>query len=455
METLTGKISKRTVDAVKPPADGRTHLWDTDVKGFFLRVYPGGRRVYALKYRLGRVQKTYTIGVHGSPWTAEEARDAAIEALGRIRDGDDPAAEKKAAREALTVGELIEVYLRDGPATKPAKRESTWANDASNLKRHVLPLIGRKIANAVTKADAAGVIAQVVEGKTAADEKTKKRGLARVRGGRGAARGVRLTAAAMFAWGIEHGLLKSNPFATVKLAAAPVRERFLSREEAGRLLDAIKAEEDAGRLLAAFGDALRMLLLTGARKTEILGLRWSEVDFGRGLLLLPPERTKAGGHLGERRIVLSPPALEILNRRRTAADAAAKRAKEEGREFKASPYVFPAYRGDGHAIGLRKAFTTVCAAAKLEGVRVHDLRHSFASFAIADGASLFLVGKLLGHANARTTERYAHLSGDPLRDAANLIGRRLMPAPEDDAGDGDQLGDERATADITKLPVGA
>jgi integrase len=428
METVTTRITKRTVDAVKPPAEGRSHLWDSDVKGFFLRTYPGGRKVYALKYRVGRVQKTFTIGMHGSPWTAEEARDAAIDALGRIRDGEDPSAEKKAAREALTVGELVEAYLRDGPATRPAKRASTWTNDATTLRRHVVPLIGRKVANAVTKADAAGVIAKITEGKTAVDERTKSRGRAIVRGGRGAARGARLTAAAMFSWGIEHGLLKgANPFAAVKLATAPVRERFLSRDEAGLLLDVIKAEEDAGRLSAAFGDALRLLLLTGARKTEILGLQWSEIDFERSLLSLPPERTKAGGHLGERRIVLSPPALEILIRRRTAVEMAKDEAKNNDRVFVASPYVFPAHRGQGHAIGLRKAFKALCKTAGLDGVRLHDLRHSFASFAIADGASLFLVGKLLGHANARTTERYAHLSGDPLRDAANLIGQRLMP----------------------------
>jgi integrase len=431
METKTAKITKRSVDGAKPPAEGRSHLWDTEVKGFFLRTYPGGRKVYALKYRVGRVQKTYTIGVHGSPWTAEEARDEAIDALVRIRASEDPAAEKKAARDALTVGELIEVYLHDGPATKPAKRATTWANDASTLKRHVLPLIGRKIAVSVTKAEAASVVTQVTEGKTAANEvSAKKRGRVKVRGGRGAARATRLTAAAMYSWGLEHGLLKgTNPFAAVKLATAAMRERFLSREEAGQLLDAIRAQEQAGKLSKGFGDALRLLLLTGARKSEVLGLRWSEVDFGHGLLSLPPDRTKAGGHLGERRIVLSPPALEILNRRQLEAEAARKRAEEkEGRAIEASPYVFPAARGDGHAIGLRKAFKDVCAAAKLDGVRVHDLRHSFASFAIADGASLFLVGKLLGHANARTTERYAHLSADPLRDAADLIGRRLMPA---------------------------
>jgi integrase len=135
-------------------------------------------------------------------------------------------------------------------------------------------------------------------------------------------------------------------------------------------------------------------------------------------LVLPPERTKAGGKTGERRISLSAPALEILSKRRAKSNA----------EMTAMGglFVFPAARGDGHAIGLRRAFTKVRARANLEGLRIHDLRHSFASFAAADGASLFLIGKLLGHASARATERYAHLSTDPLQDAANQIGRMIM-----------------------------
>jgi integrase len=175
-------------------------------------------------------------------------------------------------------------------------------------------------------------------------------------------------------------------------------------------------------LSETFADALRLLLLTGARKTEILELRWSEVDQLRKVLTLSAERTKAGGKTGERRISLSVPALEILSSRRAGSNAEIPTA--------GSLFVFPAARGEGHAVGLRRAFTKVRAKANLEGLRIHDLRHSFASFAVADGASLFLIGKLLGHANARTTERYAHLSNDPLQDAANQIGRRIMGGTE-------------------------
>jgi integrase len=427
MESVKARIGKRTVDALKTPSTGELRLWDTEIRGFFLRAYSSGRRVYALKYRMGPVQRIFTIGVHGSPWTPDEARDAAEAALRRVSDGEDPATEKKEARYALTVSALIDAYVTDGPATKPGKRASTWANDESNLKRHILPLLGRKLAASVSKADAARALTDIAAGKTAVDEKTGVRGRARVTGGDSVARRTRMAAAAMYAWGLEHGLIKgANPFAAVKLGSAPVKERFLSREEAGRMLDAIVSLETGGSLSKTFGDALRLLLLTGARKTEVLSLRWSEIDFERKSLVLPPERTKAGGKTGERRIILSPPALVIVSARREAEDARLDAAKKKGIPAEASPYVFRAYRGDGPAVGLRKAFAKVCAEAKLPGVRIHDLRHSFASFAIADGASLFLVGKLLGHANARTTERYAHLSGDPLQDAAAMVGRRII-----------------------------
>lgn len=441
MESRKARITKRTVDAAPVPTTGETRVWDTDLKGFFLRVYPTGRRVYALKYRLGPLQRIYTLGVHGSPFTPEAAREAAEAALRRVAVGEDPATEKKEAREALTVSALIDRYLEDGPATKPGKRASTWENDGSNLKRHIRPLLGRKVANSVSKAEAAKAIRDITTGKTAADEKSEKmRGRAIVKGGAGVARRTLTTTAAMFAWGMEHGLVSANPFTSVKLSAAPVRERFLSREEAGRLIDALNEVETENEVNPAFCDAIRLLLLTGARKTEILGLSWAEVDISRRLLLLPPERTKAGGQNGERRITLSPPALEILAKRRPA-------------KAKATDFVFPAIRGEGHIIGVRRAFAKACAKAKVEGVRLHDLRHSFASFAIADGASLFLVGKLLGHASARTAERYAHLSGDPLQDAAAAIGKKLMPTEEPEPGEGEE--EDKQTGEVIQLRPGA
>lgn len=447
MQSQKAEISKRVVDGAPVPEIGEVQIWDTAIKGFFLRVYPSGRRVYALKYRVAGRQMKHTLGEHGQPTTetAEEARKKAKLALKNIEEGRNPDWAKIEAAEAITVDDLIDAYLKEGPATKPAKRASTWAIDGSNLKRHIRPLLGKLKANTVAQADAAKAIRDIADGKTAKKEKTGPRGLARITGGAGTARRTRTTAAAMFAWGLEQKLIRmdANPFAGVKLSAPPVRERFLSREEAIAFLDALNTLEKAQTVSAAFCDALRLLLLTGARKTEVLGLKWSEVDFERSRLVLPPERTKAGGKTGERRIFVSPPALVILAKRRDAVETERAKAKGKNRPFHPSPFVLPAARGEGHAVGLRRAFQKVCKEAKLGSLRVHDLRHSFASFAIADGASLFLIGKLLGHASTRTTERYAHLSGDPLQDAAAMVGRRIMG--------GDGL--EHDESNVTTLPA--
>lgn len=419
MSNRTARISKRSVDAMPTPEVGEVRLWDTDIRGFFVRAYASGRKTYALKYRFGRTQRIFTLGAHGD-LTPDTARAEAQAALKKARDGLDPAVAKAELRDALSVGALIDLYLKEGPLAgaleEEPKRASSWANDASNLNSHIRPLLGRVVANTVTTDQAEVALAAIRAGKTARTaEGTRKRGRVRITGGNGAARRVRGAASAMFAWALKIGHVTENPFVGIKMGDAPIRERFLTRAEVGRLLDAMVEMEASGGLHPAFGDAIRLLLLTGARRTEVLGLRWAEVDFSGALLVLPPARTKAGGMNGVRRIDLPAPALEILSRRHAAA-------------CKGDAFVFPALRGgQGHLIGLRPAFLRACAHAGLADLRVHDMRHSYASFAIADGASLHLVGKLLGHANTRSTERYAHFDRDMLKDAAASIAAKIMP----------------------------
>jgi integrase len=431
---MSSKRDKITIPVVEgapiPPTGGETRVWDTETKGLFLRVLPGGTRTFALKYRVGRTQRIYKLGNYSSAFKVKEAREGAEAALREVSQGRDPADAKREAREALTVGQLIEAYLTEGPPTKPAKRASSWANDKSNLRRHIQPLLGSKVADAVTKADAGRAIQAIRAGRTAVVEKTGPRGKAVVTGGESAASHAKAVAAAMFAWGVEHGKVKQNPFAGIRLARPATRERFLTREEAGKLLDALAAMQAAGEVTNAVADVIRVLMLTGARKTEIAALTWREVDFERRCLVLPPERTKAGGRNGERRIRLAPAALSILTARRP------------GKPVHNAP-VFPSTRTKSGADGgpvesavvlIRRPFMLACERAGIHGVRLHDLRHSFASFAIADGVSLFMVSKLLGHASPRTTEIYSHLAGDTLDDAAAAATRGLFPNSSNKAG---------------------
>lgn len=410
------KLTKRVVDSAKPPETGEARLWDSELAGFCLRLYASNRKVYALKYRVSGRQRWLTIGEHGSPWTPDQARSAAAEALLEARRGVDPAAAKR-ARDDLTMTKLIGLYLNDGPRSKPGKRELSWRQDRSNLLRHVKPILGRRLVSGLAKGDFARMVSAITAGETATVEKTKARGKAIVRGGEGTAARCYSTTRAMLAWAIEEGLTPGpNPCSGLKLAARPSVERFLSEKQATDLLLAIRALHGEGAVSASHSAIFQLLLFTGARRTEISGLRWSEVDFAGERLVLPPDRTKTGRNSGERRITLNSVSLTLLR--------SLEREKGDG------PFVFPAGRGaSGFTTGEGKVWrSVVLPRAGLTGVRLHDLRHSFASFALADGASLALIGKALGHASSRTTERYAKLSDDPLRAMSERLSDRFKLA---------------------------
>jgi integrase len=420
------KLMKKVVDATAPDPAGRdVFVWDADVKGFGLKVTATGRKVYVLQYRTpeGRSRRC-NIGVHGSPWTCDEARGKAVDLLREIAAGNDPLDAKAEAKAAQTVKELAELYLAEGPSEKPNKKASSWKQDESQLRRHVVPLLGRKLAKALTQADIAKFQMDVANGKSAVDEKTGPRGRAIVEGGRTIAARCVAVLGAMLQFGVGRRLIASNPATGVKLLKGEKKERFLSDREVAALADALAVMEEERAVNSTMAAAIRLLMLTGCRKNEVLGLRWEWVDFDRGYLRLPDSKT------GAKTVPLAAAALEILS----------------GLE-RTSPYVLPASKGAGHVVGLQKAWEAlreratalarqraaeagepVERAPVLSGVRLHDLRHSFASFAVADGATLFVVGKVLGHKQARTTEGYAHLADDPLRAVAERTGSKIADA---------------------------
>jgi integrase len=422
------KLTKRVVEAIPVPAQGQTEVWDTDLGGLHVRVMPSGRRVYRFKYRSARRQVIATLGEHGVI-TTEQARERARTLAGAVAEGRDPTAERKAkvqaareqARRAVTVAELVERWLVEGRDAAPNKRESSWVSDASKLRRHIVPLLGHVQARDLTKDDVARVQRAIAAGKTAADEKTRPHGRAIVKGGAGIARAAIMSLSACLSWAMDQEIVTSNAVARVKKLPKRKMERFLSEAEAARLLDTIAVMEDDHMLLPVHGDVFRVLLLTGARRGEIAGLRWDEVDLGRGLATLKAERHKAGGHAGTKHIVLNAAAASII----------AKRPRDGALVFPAPSDAMRRDKGlpeQGCNAALAKAWQRVRAQADLPGVRLHDLRHSFASFGAAGGASLLLIGKALGHTQAATTQRYAHLGHDPVRDLAEKIGQRILNA---------------------------
>lgn len=412
-------------------------VWDDEVKGFGIRVKPSGAKSFIVKYRLGRSTKRFTIGKVGSPYTAEQARKVAADLLREAKEGRDPAQAKAKAREALSVSQLIDAYLEEGPADKPNKKAVSWANDRMVLCRHVKPLVGKKMARDLASADLARLQADVAAGKTNATEKGKARGVARVRGGRRVAAVCLVSIGAMYEWAAKTGRAAHNPAKGVERYKSEKRERFLSESEVALLADALTALEGDGKVGMALADCIRMLMLTGCRKSEISTLEWSWVDMERGCLRLPTSKT------GAKTVPLAAAALAVL----------ARRSRKEGVKF-----VFPGARGSTHATGLQRAWeltraraTSDSAKAAIEAgtpgqgnsllnVRLHDLRHSFASFAVADGASLYMIGKVLGHKQSRTTEIYAHLADDPIRQLTERTASKIAAAMgEGPKGDGENV----------------
>jgi len=440
MEERKANLTKRTLDALKPAAQDY-QIWDTKVRGLGVRVYPSGARGFVLQYRnaAGRTRKL-ALGRYGV-LTVDKAREKATRLLAAILDGRDPSQDKRENRHAKTVGELADLYLREGSVEKPNKKLSSWETDRSNIERHIRPLLGTRLARGLTKFDVARFQSDVAAGKTAKDEKTGPRGRAIVRGGMGIASRALSVLSAMMTFGMGRSIVSSNPTKGVEPFRGRKKERFLTDTEVGVLGEALVEIERDGSLPWVATAAIKLLLLTGARRGEILALQWEEVDLDRGCLRLQDSKT------GAKVIRLAAAALSLL--------AALPRSAR---------WVFPATKGSGHYVGLSKHWDVVKARANalavrraaqeegssLEGVprfdhvRLHDLRHSFASFAVQSGGSLFLVGKVLGHKQTRTTERYAHASDEPLLATAELAAQRIALA----------LGGPKK-ADRRRLPAGS
>jgi integrase len=398
----TGRISKTTVDGLTPK-QADDYLWDQALKGFGVKVTPAGSKVYLVQYRLGgRSGRTrrVTIGKHG-PLTPDQARREAKHILGQVANHHDVAEERRQAHKSISISQLCDLYLTEGCATK---KESTLVRDRSRIERHIKPLLGRKSVKLVSQVDIGRFMQDVAAGKSARDVRTGFRGRAIVAGGKGAARECVTLLGSIFTFAVNRGLREDNPARKIKKFPARKMERFLSALELARLGETLSAAEGRENPFAIA--AIRLLLLTGARKGEIMSLRWDYVDMEGPCLRLPDSKT------GAKTIPLGAAAMEVL----------AKLSRLES-----NPYVFPSISG-GHFVGLQKVWERIRRQAGLEDVRLHDLRHSFASVAVAGGDSLYLVGKVLGHQQAATTERYAHLADDPVRAVADRTAEQIAAA---------------------------
>ena len=372
-----GSITECVVDAL--PAGRDSVIWDRALTGFGVRVYPSGAKVYVVQTRGPAGTKRITVGRHGVIGAAEARRRAAL-IIARVHAGDDP--ERPAQKPAgPTLAALAERYLREHVAVRC--KPSTAAQYRLAIERYIVPALGARAVSDIGRS-------QVADLQHALRDRPAMANLV-------IATLSRLIDQAV-AWGVVQET--ANPCRTAQKYRVRRRERFLTDAEFRRLGQALDELEATGRLSPHAAAAIRLLMLTGCRRNEILTLRWEEVHLEAHELRLPDSKT------GPRTISLSVEAADVL----------AAIPKVPG-----NPWVIPGTRPGQRLSSIFEPWSRVRARAGLDDVRIHDLRHSYASRALALGESLPVIAKLLGHAQIQTTARYTHLTRDSVKDAATRV----------------------------------
>ena len=381
-------ITKRAVDAAKArKAD--SYLWDKELHGFGLKVTPTGSKVYLVQYQLGgRKGRTrrVTIGRHGEI-TPTFARAEAKRLLGEIAAGRDPAAERDKTKADKLLGVVVDQFM----AGHVSKLKPATVEEYQRLVRlYVKPRLQSRTIGDLKRLDIARLHHELSDKPYQANR-------------------VLAFLSAFFNWAEKHGLRPdgSNPCRHVEKYREGRRERFLSQAELSRLGDALREAEKDKTCSPWVIAAIRLLAFTGARRNEILTLRWEHVSEEHECLMLPDSKT------GRKAIHLNAPALALL---------------QSIPRLDGNPHVICGEKAGQHLVNLGKPWHRIRKAAQLDDVRLHDLRHSFASVAASGGQSLVVIGKMLGHSQPATTARYAHLADDPVKAASDAVGRHIAAA---------------------------
>ncbi|MEQ8246194.1 MAG: site-specific integrase [Alphaproteobacteria bacterium] len=377
------KLSQRFVDSLDGRNGDRVYF-DVAIPGFGVRTKSTGKKAYIIQYRNRGRSRRFTLGSCAT-LRLEQARASARKHLVEVYDGKDPADQKKLALQDPTVSELAKRYIEAHAI--PKKKPSSVRTDRGHIRNHIVPAFGSMKVVDVSRTD----IAELHY---------------RLRNTPGAANRAVALLSKMFNLAEKWGLRPdgSNPCRHIERYPERKLNRFLSPEEMARLGNELSLAEQRQTEMPSAVAAIRLLLLTGARLGEILGLRWDYIRFDQSLALLPDSKT------GPRPLYFNLAAVRLLRdlKERSMCDWVV-----EG-EVPGAPLV-----------NLRKPWHRIRKRANLEDVRLHDLRHTFASFAAAGGMSLPMIGKLLNHTQPVTTQRYSHLAHDPVRQANELLGTQL------------------------------
>lgn len=398
------KLTKRFVESTLP-AESDYVLWDEELPGFGLRVFKSGRRSYLIQYRCGGRSRRYTIGLHGI-WTPETARQEAKAQLGRIAQGDDPAEARLLDHQAITIRTLCERYTSDMEAglilgrKGTPKKPRTISTDISRINAHIIPLIGTRRVKDFTKADAVRLMREIMAGKSRRIQKTNKlRGKSIVRGGAGTASRTLGLLGGILSYAIEIGVIEYNPAHGLKRPKDNVRQRRLNQREYG-LLGEMLREASTDCTYETTVEVIRLLAMTGCRRSEVIGLMWNEIDWECSCLRL--EDSKTG--FSVRPVGL--PVIEALEERSKAAEGS---------------YVFPSASYESAFGGFVRHWRDLFRGTALSDITPHVLRHSFASLANDLGFTEVTIAALVGHAHGTITSRYIHSIDANLVSAADTM----------------------------------
>ena len=377
------KLTKRLVDAADTSA-AEYFVWDSEIPGFGLRVLPSGRKGYVVQYRAGRRSRRMSLGP-STVLTCEQARSRAMAIVSAARNGEDPAAERDSGRNTITVKELAERFDKEHIAIR--LKASTAGEYRRNLRRFILPALGQLSVTGITRADVAKFHHDLrhipYQANRCLEVVSKMFVMAEM-------------------WGFRPD--GSNPRKHIRKYPEEKRERFLSAAELRRIGEVLREMEAERIELPAAILAARLLILTGCRLNEIMTLKWAYVDLAERVLRLPDSKTGAKVvHLGQ-------PAVDLLR---------------DAQRINGNPWVIVGTLPGKRLSDLQPFWQRVRARAGVKDVRIHDLRHTFASTAVASGQGLPMIGKLLGHTQVQTTARYAHLAVEPVRMAADKVAQDL------------------------------
>jgi integrase len=401
------KLTEKVIREAEPVVGRDYQIFDTDVRGFAACIYRGGGRAFTIDYRHAGRQRRMTFG-RWPEWSVSAARERAKEIRREIDAGADPLAQRGAMREAPRVGDLIERY---GAQHLPKLAKRNADDQKSALAKMVAPIWGRKLVTEITSTDVDKLLNKVAEGrarphKEKPNNRAKKLQPAKptpVRANR-----IGEVLRKMFTLAVEWGWCEDNPAQRFHRRIETPRERFLSKEEITSLAAALDTADDHRA-----ADIIRMCMLTGARLGEVRQAQFDQFNLEHLSWSKPPTITK---QRRVHRVPISDETAAIVRQRQLLVP-------------RGTPWLFPSDTPGQPVQEVRRFWAQIQKQCGLQEVHIHDLRHTFASLLVSGGASLEMIGKLLGHSQMQTTLRYAHLMDSPLRAGVDAVASAFRPKP--------------------------